>query len=874
MKSPITPMMQQYLDIKAEYPSYLLFYRMGDFYELFNDDAVQASNVLQITLTKHRSSKKEDTGMPMCGVPHHAAEQYIAKLLANGLKVALCDQTETPAEAKKRGGSKALVKREVVRLYTGGTLTEDSMLLAESNNYLVATAKVGESLGLAWLDLSTGEFNVTTTCHDKLASELARLQPQEILTSNKFVESYGNHLLAWQDKLTVQDIFFAQETAQEALQKHYELKELGVLGLSNQATIRAAGALVDYVSKTQIGRKPNLATPAELPPQKFVQIDAASRQHLELTTSLKGDARSSLMGAINQTLTPAGNRLLRDWVQAPLADVAAINKRQATVASALKNQGVRANIRDLLKQTSDIGRALSRLALDRGGPRDLHALRGTLQHLPQLLEQAQKLASTEETLTSSLSEKLQGYEKLATLLTKAIIDDAPALLARDGNFIKAGYSKELDEYKDLATNGRTKLSELERVEAENTGISSLKIRYNKVWGYYLEITKSHASKVPEHYVHRQTTTNAQRFSIPELMDLERNLSAAESNALAMEQSIFDELVIAVKADSQNLLETAHALAILDVITAGAELAEAENYARPVIDDSEKFEIIDGRHPVVEQTVKNFVANSTNLSNGKLWLITGPNMAGKSTFLRQNALITILAQMGYFVPAESAHIGVRDAIYTRIGAADDLSQGQSTFMVEMLETANILKKATSRSLVVLDEIGRGTATYDGLAIAWACVEHLITQNRSAGLFATHYHELVTLSETFNEIENYHVAVKEWKGEIVFLHEVKEGNAPRSYGVHVGKLAGLPEQTVKRASEILRGLEKASAGKEAASAADLPLFTAPSKPAYTEKPEPSEVEDKLVSADLDDLSPRQAQELLYSLKSIVRKTDVHS
>ena len=597
-------------------------------------------------------------------------------------------------------------------------------------------------------------------------------------------------------------------------------------------------------------------------------IDATTRRHLELTETLSGERKGSLLHTIDKTVTSPGARLLRVWLNTPLADVARIQERLDAVETFLTNSKARLDVRDTLKQSADLGRSLSRISLDRGSPRDLHALRRTLLQLPAL----QKILSpVKADLVQKFSGALNGYEELATLLDNALNEDDLPLLARDGGFIKPGFDAELDQHREMKSNGLGLLRALEQREQEKTGISGLKLKYNKVWGYFLEVTKTHADKIPEDYIHRQTTTNSQRFSTSELMTLERDFSAAEANTGQREQQLFAELVTAVKTRSADLLDVAEALATLDVLAAGAELASSQDYTRPILDESRTFAIEGGRHPVVEATVDTFVANNCTLNNGQLWLLTGPNMAGKSTFLRQNALITLLAQMGYYVPAKKAHIGVVDRIFTRIGAADDLSRGQSTFMVEMVETAEILNNATANSLVILDEIGRGTATYDGLSIAWACVEHLAATIQSRGLFATHYHELTTLADELANVHTHHVSVKEWEGDIVFLHEVKDGVAPRSYGVHVGKLAGLPKPVIDRAAEILSGLEKAShSNGGVANAADLPLFTAPA--AQTPVPQPvdeddetaKEVQDKLLAIDLDTLSPRDAQNLLYDLK----------
>lgn len=860
-----TPMMQQYLAIKDAHPDFLLFYRMGDFFELFGDDAQTASKILDITLTQRRSSKDEE-GTPMCGVPHHAAEAYIAKLIAAGHKVALCEQTETPEEAKARGGAKALVKREVTRLFTSGTLTEDHLLPATAHQYLAAVAEKQGNLGLAWLDLSTGDIGTTTTTRQDLAGELARLMPGEIVLTGKLMDALPDLLTPY--RLTEHSGVFSPRSAEAALKEAYAVAALDAFGLSAVQTL-ALGGVIGYAQLTQLGKLPTLQPPTVHHTQTVMHIDAASRQHLELTQTLQGESKGSLLQAIDCTVSAAGGRLLRDWLTAPLIDLESLHARQHAVQTLYDQQTVRATIRNLLKHTADMGRALSRITLDRGGPRDLNAIRQSLLQAPHLQQALNGLSTTTpQPLLSETLRQLTGLDEVLTTLQDALQEENLPLLARDGGFVADGYDNHLDHHRQLAANGTQMLHKLEQNVAKNTEIPSLKIKYNKVWGYFFEITHTHKNKVPENFIHRQTTTGSGRYTTEELMTLERDLSAAESSALRREQIIFKDLVQLIHAHAPALRRAAEALATLDVLTSLAELAQRQGYVCPTLDDSTTFAITAGRHPVVERTVESFVANDSNLTDGQLWLLTGPNMAGKSTYLRQNALIAILAQMGSFVPAQSAHIGLVDKIFTRIGAADDLSRGQSTFMVEMVETATILRGATANSLVILDEIGRGTATYDGLAIAWACVEHLSKVSRCRGLFATHYHELTALADQLENVHTHHVVVKEWKGDVVFLHEVAAGCAPRSYGIHVAKLAGLPAPVVARAQDILQGLEKAAHGKKAANAADLPLFTAPSStttaPQPTPEPEAAEMANRLLTIDLDELSPREAQNLLYDLR----------
>jgi DNA mismatch repair protein MutS len=842
-----TPMMKQYEQIKAEYADFLLFYRMGDFYELFNDDAITASAILDITLTKRRTSKKGDKGIPMCGVPFHAAEGYIAKLLKNKQKVALCEQTETPQEAKEKRGSGALVKREVIRLYTSGTLTEDSMLKSDENNYLVAVNSLKGQIAVSWSDLSTGEFSVSDTSIETLAADIARLNPQEIILTQNFFELHKNIFATQKDIITfVENSLFDTKPTGETY--------------ANLAQQNVATGLLAYIEGTQIDKKPTLQTPQAVAADTFLYMDAATRHNLELTHTLKGERKNSLIDSIDRTVTASGSRQLSQWITAPLQNIEHIIQRQNAIEAFKNDFASRSHLRELLKNSHDISRAVSRITLDRGGPRDLQALKNTLKLFPEIKNTINKFTGI--STIGTCMQTLTHFKNLSNELENALIDDQIPLLARDGGFIKKTYCKQLSKYKNIASNGLNLLKDLESREAEATGISSLKIKYNKLWGYFMEVTKAHASKIPDHYTHRQTTTNAQRFSTPELMQLERDYASAEASALARELELFEKLNNYVKEQAQALLKASETLAILDVLAAGAELAEEKNYNKPEIDDSFAFHITKGRHPVVERVEEQFIPNDANLSENEIWLVTGPNMAGKSTFLRQNALITILAHMGYFVPAEKAHIGLVDRIFTRIGAADELSKGQSTFMVEMVETANILNNSTKRSLVVLDEIGRGTATYDGLSIAWACIEHLLIHNKCRGIFATHYHEMTKLAEDFPKLKCYHVAAKEWEGSIIFLHQVKEGPAPGSYGIHVGQLAGLPESVTKRASHILSQLEKTKAKGEQVSS-QMTFFQA--TPQVQQK---SKLETTLSGIIVDDLTPRQAHEILYGLKSLVK------
>lgn len=860
-----TPMMQQYKAIKAEYPDTLLMYRMGDFYEMFFDDALTAAGVLGITLTRRRTAKEGDEGIPMCGVPFHAAEGYIAILVEEGYKVALCEQTESPAEAKKRGG-KALVKREVTRLYTKGTLTEDAMLKADESNYILSlSSPLPGRITLAYADISTGECGFKSFNEDMLSTELSQFLPSEILIPSALESTLKPYQSGFKFLLTVHDFYFDDMAATDALKAAYHTDALFSLGLDKKTDTSTFGALVGYATSTNVGIPPQLNPPHKAVNAEGLKMDGPTRDTLELMRTQKGEKKGSVFHTINKTVSAAGGRTLAAWLQNPLSEVEPIQARQRAIGWLIENPNMLDDIRAHLTSTCDIARALTRLSLGRSGPRDLDMFQKTLSTLPALHD-ALKTAPKDVTLIHKMRPHMTGFADLQNTLKNALHEENLPLLARDGGFVKKGYCTELDRYTDLAEGGLTLIRNLEEEQKTLTGIPTLKIKYNKVWGYFIEVSKGQTDKVPENYIHRQTTTNAQRFSLPELMTLERDLAGAETEASRRELDIFTELSEKVLAHTAELSQLAHSLGTLDALTSGALLARDNHYTCPLMDNSRAFNIEGGRHVVVEQSVKNFIANDTTLTDGKLWLITGPNMAGKSTFLRQNALITLLAHMGMYVPAAKAHIGVVDRIFTRLGSGDDLAHGQSTFMVEMVETASIMNNATDKSLILLDEIGRGTATYDGLSIAWACVEHLVTKVKARGLFATHYHELTTLTDTYPDIENHSVSVKEWKDTITFLYKVVAGRAPRSYGIHVAKLAGMPSTLTTRAEKILNKLESGNGTGKNLSPADLPLFESTPEPVAAE---PTLVETQILSLALDELTPKQAHDILYNLKEAVKQ-----
>ena len=883
-----TPMMDQYWRIKRAHPDCLLFYRMGDFYELFFDDAVVAAEALDIALTKRGQHLGDD--IPMAGVPVHAADQYLHRLIARGHRVAVCEQLEDPATARKRG-PKSVVKRDVVRVVTPGTLTEDNLLDARRHNYLAAIAEVQRALGLAWLDMSTGELWLQPVGVADVAAALARISAGEILVADALVqrpdlfEAFGDV----KEALTVLPAArFNSNNAARRLQALYGVQTLDAFGAPSRAETAAAGALIDYLELTQVGRLPLLAPPHRLPPAgaagaagALMEIDAATRRNLELTRTLTGEHKGSVLSVIDRTVTAGGARMLAERLSAPLTDPAAIGRRADMVAFFHTDERIRQDVRAHLRGCPDLQRALSRLSLGRGGPRDLAAVRDTLTRASLLRAaiQGPALAPPPDGVALAV-EALGHHHVLVDRLTRAL-EPAPPIHARDGDFIVRGYLPELDEQRDLRGESKRVIGTLEARYRELCGVGSLKIRHNNVLGYFVEVSQTHAPKLMGEadlpFVHRQTLANAVRFTTIELSELQDRIGRAGDRALAIEMRLFEDLNSEVLNRAEEIAHTAHAVAALDVGSALADLAVARRYCRPVVTDDTAFDIDGGRHPVVEAMLEatsetEFVANGLDLSDGadgqpgRLWLVTGPNMAGKSTFLRQNALIAVLAQMGSYVPALAARIGVVDRLFSRVGAADDLARGRSTFMVEMVETATILNQATARSLVILDEIGRGTATFDGLSIAWAAVEHLHDTNQCRTLFATHYHELTALAARLSRLACYTMRVREWQGDVVFLHEVESGAADRSYGIHVARLAGLPAAVIGRAEEVLRLLEQGEQGSALTRLADdLPLFAAARPRARAAAR--SAVETLVADVNPDTLAPKDALDVLYKLKSLL-------
>ncbi|MEM8795233.1 MAG: DNA mismatch repair protein MutS [Pseudomonadota bacterium] len=885
-------MMAQYVEIKAAHPDALLFYRMGDFYELFFDDAEIAAEALAITLTKRGKHNGED--IPMCGVPVHAADDYLQKLIAGGHRVAVCEQLEDPLEAKKRG-SKAVVKRDVVRLVTPGTLTEENLLDAGSNNFLASLSHVkadgDHGYALSWVDLSTGLFRVLATQLSTLEADLARIAPAELIVSDRALsDDMLRALLEHASPAVVSQpsAFFDSMSAGDRICRYFNVASPDAFGAFSRAEMAAIAAILAYVEKTQIGERPELNAPAREDAGGFMAIDPATRTNLELTRTLSGERKGSLLDTVKMTVTGAGTRLLAERLASPSLDLAAINARLDAVSWFKSDRRLREEVRLLLKSVPDIARSLARLSLSRGGPRDLAAIgEGIGAALVIGGRLAQHGEAREQEVSSVLVDEqaavlLKGPGELAEMLSSALLDDLPRL-KRDGGFVRDGYIEALDEARALRDESRKVIAGLQADYAELSGVKALKIKHNNVLGYFIEVSAQHGERLMsaplnDTFIHRQTLANAVRFTTSELSELQSGIVNAASRALALELETYDRLEDAVVAEAGTIKDLADALAEIDLASANAELAEVRSYSRPELSTDIRFEITGGRHPVVERALEKalsdpFVANSCRLSGddgqGQICLITGPNMAGKSTFLRQNALIAVMAQAGMFVPAEKASIGLVDRLFSRVGASDDLARGRSTFMVEMVETAAILNQAGPRALVILDEIGRGTATFDGLSIAWAAIEHLHEVNQCRALFATHYHELTALSEKLQRLFNATVKVSEWKGDVVFLHEIVAGAADRSYGIQVARLAGLPDAVIARAKEVLAKLEATERENPAALIDDLPLFnvamssrTAPSQHAPDERE--TQVLDTLATINPDDLTPREALEVLYKLK----------
>src|SRR6266851_3132744 len=833
-----TPMMQQYLRLKAQYPDILLFYRMGDFYELFYDDAERASRLLDLTLTTRGAS----AGAPikMAGVPYHAVEQYLAKLVKIGESVAICEQIGDPAT------SKGLVDRQVTRIVTPGTLTDSELLEEKADNILLALARTKGAVGLAWLNLASGELRVTEIAPQLLENELHRIAPAEILaTEGTVLDGFAvTRLPEWH---------FDFDAGRKLL-----LKQLGAASLAGygcedlEPAIAACGALLEYARKTQGHALAHVTAVIPERASEYVRMDAATRRNLELTETLRGEVGPTLFSVLDECATGMGSRLLRHWLHHPLRDHPAIGARHEAVAALVD---AHAGIHKLLRRFADVERITGRIALRNARPRDLSSLRDSLALLPELSSAVPRTAP----LLAKMLGDLEVPADCLALLRRAVLEE-PSSMVRDGGVIADGYNKELDELRELQTHSGKFLAELEQHERGRTGIPNLRVAYNNVHGFYIEITNAHASKVPADYRRRQTLKNAERYITPELKAFEDKALSARDRALTLEKSLYDELLGLVSAHIPELQRIARALAQLDVLACFAAVSSKRNYCRPEFTEEILVEIDAGRHPVVEAQIDQFIPNAARLSPlRQLLLITGPNMGGKSTYMRQVALIALMAHAGSFVPAKSARLGPIDQIFTRVGAADDLAGGRSTFMVEMTESANILHNATERSLVLMDEVGRGTSTFDGLALAWAIARQLLERNKSLTLFATHYFEMTRLALEYKAAANVHLDAVEHKDTIVFLHAVEEGPASQSYGLQVAQLAGVPKAVVRNARRYLQMLEEASLSRGGQS--DLFAAGKPEPPA-----EADALREALAAANPDELSPREALELLYRLKRL--------
>ena len=866
LMAKVTPMMKQYLTIKAEHQDSILMYRLGDFYEMFFEDALTASHVLELTLTGRDCGMEERA--PMCGVPYHALNTYLERLLSQGYKVAVCEQMEDPATAK------GLVARDIVRIFTPGTINDPGMLDERVQQYLLCICFKGNLTGLAWVDVSTGEFAVRELAEpQKLPDEITRLAPKEMITNNLTLlrDAAGQTSIFSSEQPAA---WFNFQNASEALCDHFHLTDLTALGLAEdyRAAACAAGALMKYLNTTQKQSLEHITALRLDMGRQVMLLDRATRRNLELTESLRGHTRrGSLLWLLDQTSTAMGGRLLRSWLEEPLLDSGAIQTRLDAVEELTQQHILTMTLATELKEVYDIERLLSKVSYRTLNARDCLALMHSMERIPGIQSM---LGSASAALLAEIRSKMDPLHDICQLLESAIHPEPPITIT-DGGIIRDGYSAQLDEYRSAATDGKKWVLEMEQRERDETGIRNLRIQYNRVFGYYIEVTKSYLDMVPERYIRRQTLANAERYVTPELKELETKIVGAQEQAVRLEQQLFSEIREKFLTQIARIQQTAQQLKTLDALQSLAQTAIAHHYVRPEISEDGTLEIIGGRHPVVEVSLSedSFVPNDTlmNASDARMMILTGPNMAGKSTYMRQVALIALMAQIGSFVPAQSAKLPVMDRIFTRIGASDDLASGQSTFMVEMSETANILRSATPNSLIILDEIGRGTSTFDGLAIAWAVVEYLLNRCGAKTLFATHYHELSELEGHLQGVRNYRVLVKEHGDSVIFLRRVERGGADKSYGVYVARLAGVPNEVVMRAHEIQAHLEvseiggnqigKSILGEEKADEKNqqLDLFS------YKQ----TELIDELKALDVNALTPMDAINQLFLLREKARK-----
>ena len=862
----LSPMMQQYLEIKKQHKDEILFYRIGDFYEMFFDDALTASKELDLTLTGKQCGLAERA--PMCGVPFHSYEGYVARLIAKGYKVAICEQVEDPAKAK------GLVKRDIIRVVTPGTVIESSMLQDDRNNYIASIFLKGKKAGLCFADVSTGTAHITELNADKIApaviTELCRYHPSEVLMNPglldcREVTAYIKKNMTCSVEL-IEEERYAPGLVAASLENQFGRDWAQTTGIAADGLVRfAMAALLEYLHDTQIKGVERLKTVITYNKAQFMRLSPVTRANLELTETLRSkEKKGSLLWVLDKTETSMGKRLLRSWIEQPLVDADAINARLTAVQALYSASIARADLKEALGHVFDIERLTTRILYGSATPREVKALGDTCAMLPQVKTQA---AACGAPLLTDLSEQIDLLEDVLQNIQTALVDDPPANM-KDGGAIRAGYNSEVDELRDIMHGGKGYLSNLEARYREETGIPKLKIGFNKVFGYYIEVSRSYTDSVPDTFTRKQTLTTGERYITPELKELENKILGANERLLVLEHQLFADLLSSISAEIVRIQRTASAVAQLDVLAGFAEAALQNNYVMPTVDESGVMEIKEGRHPVIEQMLKGslFVPNDTLLDEdeNRMLLITGPNMAGKSTYMRQNALIALMAQIGSFVPAASAHIGVVDAIFTRVGASDDLAAGQSTFMVEMTEVAEILRNATKDSLVILDEIGRGTSTFDGMSIARSVVEFICENIGCKTLFATHYHELTSMEQDIHGVKNYNIAVKKRGEDITFLRRIVAGPADDSYGIEVAKLAGLPGSVTKRAHAVLRQLEANAPGRNSTMQLDFDTVEAYNNPSV-----PSEVVEKLHTVDIETLTPLEALNFLYELKNTLDK-----
>jgi DNA mismatch repair protein MutS len=868
--SKLSPMMERYMEVKRENPGTMLLFRMGDFYELFYEDAQNAAKVLGLTLTSR--DKASDNPTPMAGFPYHQLDAYLQKLIRAGFRAAICDQVEDPKKAK------GLVRREVTRVVTPGTLTDDELLDPRQSNFLACVAPSRSSIGLAWLELSTGRFLLTELEPSQLQDELARISPAECLIPESAAQD-GNLQLRRAEQqpmvfTTRPDWCFAREEGRRLLNEHFGTQTLEGFDIDDSPAIAAAGALLEYVRETQRTALPHIVRLEAWRRSRHMIIDEATRRSLELSQTLRDGRRDfTLLGVMDETCTPMGSRLLADWLSSPLTDIEQITQRQDAIEELVNQLTLRDDVRELLKETYDLQRLTSRIATGRCSPRDLVCLAKTLGQLPRLRA---KLAERKSKRLQTLEQRIELCPEAHAAIVAAVVDEPPLTIA-DGGVIRPGFNTDLDELRDLMRGGRQWMAAYQQKEIERTGISNLKIGFNKVFGYYLEVTASHSAKVPDEYIRKQTLKNQERYITPELKEYEEKVLRAEDRAKALEQELFAALRDQVATFVPLLLRTADSMAEIDVLAGLSTLAANANYCRPQLTSEPVVDIRDGRHPVSRSPApcRPVCPNDVRLglkgtgddqgAIGRVQIITGPNMAGKSTYIRQAALITIMAQMGSFVPAKEALIGIADRVFARVGASDELARGQSTFMVEMTETARILNSASARSLVILDEIGRGTSTYDGISLAWAITEHLHDEVQCRTMFATHYHELTDLTTTLRHAANWNVAVQESNDDVIFLHRIVEGSAGRSYGIHVAKIAGVPRRVTERATTILATLEEehiTADGRPKVPQRETSRQRRQQKSLFDFPEDP--LLDEIRKLEVDSLSPIQALQELYRLR----------